>query len=215
MPAVVRSGIDRGVTAGSLATLLALSGVGLAVVGGQWIVGHYGQRVTGRTGERLLYLLRVKTFAQLQRLGLDYYEREPAGRIMTRMTTDVDALSSFLQTGLISMFVSLLTIVGVLVALVLLDGPLSLVLLGMLPVLLVATLLFRRFAVPTYSVAREAVSLGQRVACRRTSPGCGSPRSTSGRPATGNASSRRRRPTGTRGSGRSATSPSTSRSSAC
>ncbi len=57
------------------------------------------------------------------------------------------------------MFVSLLTIIGVLVALVLLDGPLSLVLLGMLPVLLVATLLFRRFAVPTYSVAREAVSL--------------------------------------------------------
>ena len=58
--------------------------------------------VVGRTGERLLYTLRVKIFAHLQRLGLDYYEREMAGRIMTRMTTDVDALSPFLQTGLIT-----------------------------------------------------------------------------------------------------------------
>ena len=55
--------------------------------------------MTGRTGERVLYSLRLKIFAQLQRLGLDYYERELTGRIMTRMTTDVDALSTFLQTG--------------------------------------------------------------------------------------------------------------------
>ena len=73
--------------------------------------------VTGRTGERLLYTLRVKIFAHLQRLGLDYYERELSGRIMTRMTTDVDALSTFLQTGLITAMVSVLTFVGILVAL--------------------------------------------------------------------------------------------------
>jgi ATP-binding cassette subfamily B protein len=70
--------------------------------------------VVGRNGERLLYTLRVKIFAQLQRLGLDFYEREMSGRIMTRMTTDVDALSSFLQTGLITMVNSLLTFFGVL-----------------------------------------------------------------------------------------------------
>ena len=66
---------------------------------------HRGRRplVVGRNGERLLYTLRVKIFAHLQRLGLDFYERELSGRIMTRMTTDVDALSSFLQTGLITM----------------------------------------------------------------------------------------------------------------
>jgi ATP-binding cassette subfamily B protein len=158
MPAVVRGGIDRGVSTGSLPTLFALTAAGLAIVLGQWLVSRYGQRVTGRTGERLLYLLRVKTFAQLQRLGLDYYEREPAGRIMTRMTTDVDALSSFLQTGLLQLFVSLVTLVGVLVALVLLDGALSLVLLAMLPLLVAATLVFRRTVVPTYGAAREAVS---------------------------------------------------------
>ena len=56
--------------------------------------------MTARVGERLLYVLRVRSYAHLQRLGLDFYERELAGRIMTRMTTDVDALSTFLQTGL-------------------------------------------------------------------------------------------------------------------
>jgi ATP-binding cassette subfamily B protein len=157
LPAVVRSGIDRGVTGGSLPTLLALSGLALAVVLGAWAVSRAALLVTGRTGERLLYLLRVKTFAHLQRLGLDYYEREPAGRIMTRMTTDVDALSTFLQTGLTSLVVSALTVVGVLVALVLLDPGLALLVVALLPLLVAATVLFRRAVVPAYAEARDAV----------------------------------------------------------
>lgn len=157
LPAVVRSGIDRGVSTGSTATLLALSALALALVLGAWGIGRAGLVVTGRTGERLLYLLRVKTFAQLQRLGLDYYEREPAGRIMTRMTTDVDALSNFLQTGLASLLVSGLTIVGVLVALVLLDPAMALVVFALLPLLIGATVLFRRAVAPAYADARDAI----------------------------------------------------------
>jgi len=57
----------------------------------------------------MLYTLRVKIFAHLQRLGLDFYEHEMSGRIMTRMTTDVDALDTFLQTGLITMVNAVLT----------------------------------------------------------------------------------------------------------
>ena len=98
----MRTGIDNGVTAHVAATLFVVSASRWASSSAR--LGRRpvaGQLITGRTGERLLYLLRVKTFAQLQRLGLDYYERELGGRIMTRMTTDVDALSNFLQTGLI------------------------------------------------------------------------------------------------------------------
>jgi ATP-binding cassette subfamily B protein len=157
LPAVVRSGIDSGVRTGSTATLLGLSAVALAVVLGAWVIGRAGLVVAGRTGERLLYLLRVKTFAHLQRLGLDYYEREPAGRIMTRMTTDVDALSNFLQRGLTSLLVSALTVVGVLLALVLLDPALALVVFALLPLLIVATMLFRRAVVPAYAEARDAI----------------------------------------------------------
>ena len=158
VPALVRGGIDRGVSAGSTGVLMAISGLALLVVLVDWAVTIGSTRLTGSTGERLLYTLRVKTFAQLQRLGLDYYERELGGRIMTRMTTDVDALSAFLQTGLTTAVVSLLTLVGVLVALSLLDGELALVLVAFLPVLALATWWFRRRSVPAYTEARERVS---------------------------------------------------------
>ena len=158
IPALVRDGVDDGITAGSLGLLLGISGIALAVVLADWLVTIGSTRLTGRTGERLLYTLRVKTFAQLQRLGLDYYERELGGRIMTRMTTDVDALSAFLQTGLTTAVVSLLTLVGVLVALFLMDASLALVLVATLPVLVVATVCFRARSVPAYTEARERVS---------------------------------------------------------
>jgi ATP-binding cassette subfamily B protein len=158
VPALIRTGIDSGVTKHSGRTLFVVSVVAFAVLLFDWWVDRLGQLVTGRTGERLLYLLRIKTFAHLQRLGLDYYERELGGRIMTRMTTDVDALSDFLQTGLATTLISLLTIVGVLVALIILNASLSLVLVAMLPILFVATWVFRARSVPAYVEARERVS---------------------------------------------------------
>src|SRR5690606_39616336 len=98
-------------------TTLFRSLLGLITVLAQWAAQTGEIRMTGRTGERVLYTLRLKIFAQLQRLGLDYYERELTGRIMTRMTTDVDALSTFLQTGLVTAFVSVVTFFGIMVAL--------------------------------------------------------------------------------------------------
>jgi ATP-binding cassette subfamily B protein len=115
--------------------------------------------VVGRNGERLLYTLRVKIFAHLQRLGLDFYERELSGRIMTRMTTDVDALSSFLQTGLITMVNSLLTFTGVMIALLFINARLGLTLFAIIPVLAVVTVVFRIRSSRAYTEARERVSV--------------------------------------------------------
>jgi ATP-binding cassette subfamily B protein len=158
LPSLIRTGIDHGVSEHRLSVLIIVSAIALGVLLMDWGISAIGQRLTGRTGERLLYTLRVKTFSHLQRLGLDYYERELGGRIMTRMTTDVDALSNFLQTGLAASAISALTIVGVLVALLFLDLQLSLVLLAVLPALIGATMIFRRFAVPAYEEARDRVS---------------------------------------------------------
>lgn len=158
LPSLIRTGIDRGVGEHRMHVLVVVSAIALAVLILDWGVSAAGQWLTGRTGERLLYTLRVKAFAHLQRLSLDFYERELAGRIMTRMTTDVDALSNFLQTGLATALISVLTLVGVLVALLVLDAELALVLVIALPILLAATLAFRRLAVPAYVEARERVS---------------------------------------------------------
>ncbi len=132
--------------------------VGLGVVVAGWLIVAAQTVVTARAGETLLYLLRVRSFAHLQRLGLDYFEREMAGRIMTRMTTDVDALSTFLQTGLSTALISVLTVVGVAIALLLTDAGLAVVAMLGLPVLIAATVVFQRLASAAYGQAREQIS---------------------------------------------------------
>ncbi|MFE3541859.1 ABC transporter ATP-binding protein [Nocardia sp. NPDC059177] len=158
IPFLVRYGIDHGVLAGARDVVLGAAALAIAVVVLDWAISVAQVRVTGRAGERLLYGLRVKTFAHLQRLGLQYYERELGGRIMTRMTTDVDGLSAFLQTGLATALTSTVTIAGVVAALLVIDAGLALVVLALLPVLAVATVAFRRASVPAYNLARERVS---------------------------------------------------------
>ncbi|GGW91754.1 ABC transporter ATP-binding protein [Streptomyces noursei] len=158
LPVLIRQGIDDGVRRGILAGVWTAAGLALAVVVAQWAAQIGANRMTGRTGERVLYSLRLKIFAQLQRLGLDYYERELTGKIMTRMTTDVDALSTFLQTGLVTAVVSVLTFFGILLALLALDVQLALVVFATLPPLVLATYVFRKRSVRAYELARERIS---------------------------------------------------------
>ncbi|KAA0930333.1 ABC transporter ATP-binding protein [Streptomyces apricus] len=159
LPVLIRHGIDEGVTQMALGGVWAASVIALISVLVQWAAQTGEIRMTGRTGERVLYALRLKIFAQLQRLGLDYYERELTGRIMTRMTTDVDALSTFLQTGLVTAFVSVVTFFGIMAALLVIDVQLALVVFLTLPPLVVGTFFFRRSSVKAYELARERVSV--------------------------------------------------------
>lgn len=159
LPVLIRHGIDEGVSQLALGAVWAASALALLSVLVQWTAQTAETRMTGRTGERVLYSLRLKIFSQLQRLGLDYYERELTGRIMTRMTTDVDALSTFLQTGLVTAFVSVVTFFGIMVALVVIDVELALVVFATLPPLIIGTFFFRRSSVKAYELARERVSV--------------------------------------------------------
>jgi ATP-binding cassette, subfamily B, bacterial len=163
-PVLVKGGIDNGVERNLLSfdarfrIILLVSAIGLAITLADWGVNWAQTIVVGRNGERLLYTLRVKIFSHLQRLGLDFYERELTGRIMTRMTTDVDSLSSFFQTGLITMVNSVLTFAGVLVFMLVINVRLGLTLFTILPVLIVATIVFRKKSARAYSDAREKAS---------------------------------------------------------
>ncbi len=157
-PSLVRRGVDQGVVAGSERALWATSLVFLAVTLFQGVNLWAQQRYTGRTAERLLFALRVRIFAHLQRLGLDYYDREMAGRIMTRMTTDVEALSNLFQQGLINAVVNVLTFAGVAVVLVVMNVPLSLATMSVVVPLVVATVWFRRRSARAYDKARERIA---------------------------------------------------------
>ncbi len=157
-PMIVRKAVDDGMTAGSVPTLLGLCAVAAALVVALWWDQRTGFLWTTRSTERLLLAMRVRIFGQLQRLGIDYYDRTQAGRVMTRMTSDVDAIAQLFQVGLINAVVSLATFAGMSVVVVALDPMLALVVLGVVPFAAAVTWWYRRRASVAYDEARELVS---------------------------------------------------------
>ncbi|WP_304047426.1 ABC transporter ATP-binding protein [Jatrophihabitans endophyticus] len=158
-PYLVQVGVDSGVQTGSKTVLFAASGAYLAVSLADMLALIGSTFVTGRTAERIMLSLRVRIWAQLQRLSLDYYERELAGRIMTRMTTDVDQFESLVSNGLLSALVAFVTFVGVGVTLLLVDLELGLITLSVVVPLAIATVWFRRRAARLYDLSRERIAV--------------------------------------------------------
>src|SRR3954451_13545758 len=158
-PWLVHKGIDDGVAVNAGDVLFAVSAAFLLVVMVDLVDQVAETFVTGRTSERVMAGLRIRIWAQLQRLSLDYYEREMAGRIMTRMTTDVDQFESLIENGLLAALVSVVTFVGVGVALLLLDLELALWTLLVVIPLVVATVFFRRVTTRLYDHVRETLAV--------------------------------------------------------
>jgi ATP-binding cassette subfamily B protein len=157
-PFLVQQGLNKGVSQHAEGVVWAAAAVFLAATLLDWLVTWGYTRYTGRTAERLLFALRIRIFSHLQRLALDYYDREMAGRIMTRMTTDVEAFSQLLQTGLITALVNIMTFMGVLVVLSFMSWPLMLGVCILIPPLVISTVWFGRRSAFAYRVARESIS---------------------------------------------------------
>jgi ATP-binding cassette subfamily B protein len=158
-PILIKTGIDNGVSKGSEAVLFAAAAIFLVITLVD-LIDEIGETfVTGRAAERIMLSLRIRIWAHMQRLSLDYYEREMAGRIMTRMTTDVDQFESLIENGLLSALVSIVTFVGVGVALVVINLELGLCTLAVVIPLAVATVIFRRKAARLYDLSRERIAV--------------------------------------------------------
>jgi ATP-binding cassette subfamily B protein len=157
-PYLMKVGVDSGISQNRPGVLGLVVGVFLASALAELVVDYLAQLVAAALGENLLLGLRVRVFAQLQRLGLDYYDREMTGRVLTRMTSDVEALQSLLQTGFVNALVQVLTFVGAVVILALMSPELSLVVLAVVPPLVVATWLFRRRSAAAYGRVRDRIA---------------------------------------------------------
>ncbi|WIM69010.1 ABC transporter ATP-binding protein [Corynebacterium breve] len=157
-PTLIRAAIDRGIVAQQPDALWAVAGVAVVVVLVALASSVAMTILSSRSGERLLYGLRLRSYAHLQRLGVSYFERNLSGRIMTRMTTDIDTLSNFLQTGLAQAIVSVGTLFGVGVMLVATDGSLTAIALLAVPVIILATVVFRVLSKKYYTEARMQIS---------------------------------------------------------
>lgn len=157
LPLFVRHALDEGVSVGDGSVLRTAALTALVVVLAGWAVLNLQTRVTRRAGERVLYGLRVRSFAQLQRLGMDFYERERGGQIMTRMVNDIEAMSAFLQSHLLTSLAALGTVFGVTVTMLVVHFPLALAALTPLPLVVLASLVFWRLSSAAYADARRRI----------------------------------------------------------
>ncbi|MEM7274317.1 MAG: ABC transporter ATP-binding protein [Actinomycetota bacterium] len=114
---------------------------------------------TGRLGERLMYHLRVRVFSHFQRQSLDFFTGEKAGVLLTRMTSDIDALAALFQDGLVNLAVQVLTLVVITVVLIILDPTLAAItLLVVVPAMVGLTLWFRSASEVGYRRVRERIA---------------------------------------------------------
>jgi ATP-binding cassette, subfamily B, bacterial len=162
IPYLVGLGIDQGVRPGTHGDLTVLIGVGLLLVAVLVINGIANLaflRLSGRIGQDALFDLRVLLFAHVQELSLSFYERYTSGRIISRLTSDVEALNELLATGLTSVVTSLLSVVAITVILVRLDARLGVVTLVAMPLVLGLTWWFRHNSARSYRAVRRAIVL--------------------------------------------------------
>ena len=158
-PWLLQVGIDRGIYAGSLNTLQLVVGIYFAAIAAHFAVAKLRIRYTGRLGQDLMKGLRVKLFTHLQRLSLDFYTREKAGRIMSRMTSDLPAMEQLIQEGIVSLFAQAMTLIVVSGFLFSMDYELTLVvLIGVVPGMVALTVWFHRSSSERYEAARERIA---------------------------------------------------------
>ncbi|MDX6569228.1 MAG: ATP-binding cassette, subfamily multidrug efflux pump [Gaiellales bacterium] len=162
-PALAQRAIDRGIyTHGHLVhdrTTLALwVGAFVAAILIGWAAMTVQTYATSWVGRRVLSDLRIDLFAHIQRLELGYFERERAGRIISRLTNDVDALEELVTDGVTSTLRNSLILVGTAVALVLLDWRLALATLVVFPPMAAATIVFRVRSSRANRVMRERLA---------------------------------------------------------
>ncbi len=157
-PSLVRSGIDKGVIAGSSSAILVVAALYVIVNTVDSVVQYVQVVVAVSTSEKILYGLRIKIFSHLMRLGLDYFESELSGRIQTRMTTDLDAMSDLLQNGVTSFIVNVLSFVAVGGLLLISNFKLAFAGLWVLVPMTIATMWFAKASNRAYTISRERVA---------------------------------------------------------
>jgi ATP-binding cassette, subfamily B, bacterial len=159
MPYLVKVAIDQGVVPHRLEVLNWVAVAYLALAGLQFLAGRVEVLTVAAVGQRVLYAVRNRLFRHVQALSLDFYERERTGRLVARMTADIEAMSDLVTDGLVTLVTSLVTLVGVAVILVALDWRLAAATLAVAPFIALAAHGYRRWSAAAYRQVRETHSV--------------------------------------------------------
>jgi ATP-binding cassette, subfamily B, multidrug efflux pump len=157
-PYLVKIAIDRHIQPGNLAGLDRIALAFLAILFASFSLEFLQTWTLQTTGQRIMFDMRLQIYRHLQQLDVQFYDRNPVGRLMTRVTTDVDVLNDMFTAGVVSIFGDVFMLVGIMIVLVIMDWRLALVAFSVLPLIAVVTQWFRRNARESYRVVRTLIA---------------------------------------------------------
>src|SRR5262245_49447443 len=153
-PYLMKVAIDRYIAARRLEGLeqLALLYLGVLLVA---FAAEYAQTWTMQlTGQRIMFDMRMSIYRHLQRLDVRYYDRNPVGRLMTRVTSDVDVLNDLFTSGVVTIFGDVFTLLGIMAIMLSMNWRLAIVAFSVVPLIVLVTQWFRRNVRESYRVVR-------------------------------------------------------------
>jgi ATP-binding cassette, subfamily B, multidrug efflux pump len=157
-PYLTRVAIDTYIAHSDLSGLPVIAWQFLAVLLASFGLEYLQTWTMQLTGQRIMYDLRMEIYAHLQRLDLRFYDRNPVGRLMTRVTSDVDVLNDLFTAGVIAIFGDVFTLAGIMIVLLVLDWRLALTTFAVLPLIVLVTQWFRRNVRESYRTVRTWIA---------------------------------------------------------
>ena len=157
-PYLAGRAVDDGVKGGSLTALYVIAALFLVSALVNWGASSAQTYLVNWVGQRALQDLRLRIFAQLQRLSVGFYSRNRPGVLISRLTNDVQALDQLVTDGVVTLFSSSLTLIGTAVILLVLDVELALITFLVFPLLAVGSLVFRLASAGAYRLTREKIA---------------------------------------------------------
>jgi len=153
-PYLTKLAIDRHILTGDLTGFEQIALLFLVILLASFVLEYIETYTMQMMGQRIMFDLRMEIYEHLQRLDIRFYDRNPVGRLMTRVTTDVDALNDLFASGVISVFRDVVLLVGIMVVLLWMDWRLAVVAFSVLPLIVLVTQWFRKNARESYRKVR-------------------------------------------------------------
>ena len=157
-PWLIMVAIDDYIAVNNLGGLAYIAGIFAVLLIAKFVTASLQTYILQNTGQKIMYAMRMQVFRHLQGLHASFYDRNPVGRLITRVVTDVDVLYEMFSAGIVSIFGDILVLLGITVAILIMNWQLGLVTLAVVPLIGLATAIFRRKARDSYRRVRIAIA---------------------------------------------------------
>src|SRR3954452_17945442 len=157
-PFLMKRAIDQHIAVGRLEGIGIIAAQYLAVLLASFGLEYLQTWLMQMTGQRIMYDLRMQIYERLQRLDLRFYDRNPVGRLMTRVTSDVDVLNDLFTAGVVAIFGDVFTLAGIMIVMLAMDWRLALTSFAVLPLIVLVTQWFRRNVRESYRTVRAWIA---------------------------------------------------------